>query len=188
MCYFESMNCVCVCVCACMHACVHACVCVWSMHANHVSGIIQVHHHHHHHHHLVSHGQTLMTLSTLPSSMVDGRNPLEIPLSASSRSTNVRDCPPMLLLPCSDSYKIKLCMTSFLCLQQWPLSLRRLSCSVVVIFGSPLCRTSFRRFPIRMVYLYYTSCLRYTILVGNPRNFVACCCQVMFFTTHSIFM
>ena len=27
----------------------------------------------------------------------------------------------------------------------------------------------FRGFPIRMVYLYYMSCLRYTILVRNPR-------------------
>ena len=27
----------------------------------------------------------------------------------------------------------------------------------------------FRGFPTRMVYLYYLSCLRYTILVGNPR-------------------
>ena len=25
-------------------------------------------------------------------------------------------------------------------------------------------------FPTRMVYLHYISCLRYTILVGNPRN------------------
>ena len=28
---------------------------------------------------------------------------------------------------------------------------------------------SYRGFPTRMVYLYYISCLRYTILVGNPR-------------------
>ena len=28
-------------------------------------------------------------------------------------------------------------------------------------------------FPTRMVYLYYFSCLRYAILVGNPRNAVA---------------
>ena len=27
----------------------------------------------------------------------------------------------------------------------------------------------FQGFPARMVYLYYISCLRYTILVGNPR-------------------
>ena len=27
----------------------------------------------------------------------------------------------------------------------------------------------FRAFPTRMVYLYYIACLRYTILVGNPR-------------------
>ena len=27
-----------------------------------------------------------------------------------------------------------------------------------------------RGFPTRMVYLYYISCLRYTILAGNPRN------------------
>ena len=27
-----------------------------------------------------------------------------------------------------------------------------------------------RGFPTRMVYLYYISCLRYTILVGNPRK------------------
>ena len=27
-----------------------------------------------------------------------------------------------------------------------------------------------RGFPTRMVYLHYTSCLRYTILVGNPGN------------------
>ena len=27
----------------------------------------------------------------------------------------------------------------------------------------------YRGFPTRMVYLYYISCLRYTILVGNPR-------------------
>ena len=27
-----------------------------------------------------------------------------------------------------------------------------------------------RRFPTRMVYLYYISCLRDTILVGNPRK------------------
>ena len=30
--------------------------------------------------------------------------------------------------------------------------------------------TKFRGFPTRMVYLYFLSCLRYTILVGNPRN------------------
>ena len=29
----------------------------------------------------------------------------------------------------------------------------------------------FPGFPTRMVYLYYMSCLRYTILVENPRNF-----------------
>ena len=29
-------------------------------------------------------------------------------------------------------------------------------------------QTTMRGFPIRMVYLYYISCLRYTILVGNP--------------------
>ena len=29
-----------------------------------------------------------------------------------------------------------------------------------------------RGFPTRMVYLYYISCLRYTILVGNPRSAV----------------
>ena len=28
---------------------------------------------------------------------------------------------------------------------------------------------TYRGFPTRMVYLYYISCLRYTILVGNPR-------------------
>ena len=28
---------------------------------------------------------------------------------------------------------------------------------------------SYRGFPTRMVYLYYISCLRYTILVGNPQ-------------------
>ena len=28
---------------------------------------------------------------------------------------------------------------------------------------------TFRGFPTRMVYLYYISCLRYTILVGNPQ-------------------
>ena len=29
--------------------------------------------------------------------------------------------------------------------------------------------TMIRGFPTRMVYLYYISCLRYTILVGNPQ-------------------
>ena len=29
-----------------------------------------------------------------------------------------------------------------------------------------------RGFPTRMVYLYYISCLTYTILVGNPRNII----------------
>ena len=29
-----------------------------------------------------------------------------------------------------------------------------------------------RGFPTRMVYLYYISCLRYTILVGNPRFYM----------------
>ena len=31
---------------------------------------------------------------------------------------------------------------------------------------------TFQGFPTRMVYLHCISCLRYTILVGNPRNFV----------------
>ena len=31
-----------------------------------------------------------------------------------------------------------------------------------------------RGFPTRMVYLHYISCLRYTILVGIPRNATAC--------------
>ena len=31
-----------------------------------------------------------------------------------------------------------------------------------------------RGFPTRMVYLYCTSCLRYTILVGNPQYRVVC--------------
>ena len=34
-----------------------------------------------------------------------------------------------------------------------------------------------RGFPTRMVYLYYISCLRYTILVGNPRNQTYCLTQ-----------
>ena len=32
----------------------------------------------------------------------------------------------------------------------------------------------FRGFPTRMVYLYYISCLRYTILTRNPRILFAC--------------
>ena len=32
----------------------------------------------------------------------------------------------------------------------------------------------YRGFPTRMVYLYYISCLRYTILVGNPRYTPIC--------------
>ena len=32
-------------------------------------------------------------------------------------------------------------------------------------------RDSYAGFPTRMVYLYYIACLRYTILVGNPRYY-----------------
>ena len=32
-----------------------------------------------------------------------------------------------------------------------------------------VCWAPYRGFPTRMVYLYYKSCLRYTILAGNPR-------------------
>ena len=35
-----------------------------------------------------------------------------------------------------------------------------------------------RGLPTRMVYLYYISCLRYTILVGNPGNTLDCFDQV----------
>ena len=35
----------------------------------------------------------------------------------------------------------------------------------------PGCLGAYRGFPTRMVYLYYKSCLRYTILVGNPQYF-----------------
>ena len=38
---------------------------------------------------------------------------------------------------------------------------------------------AYRGSPTRMVYLYYISCLRYTILVGNPRYFPSSTC---FFT------
>ena len=31
---------------------------------------------------------------------------------------------------------------------------------------------AYRGFPTRMVYLYYISCMRYTIMVGNPRTFL----------------
>ena len=36
----------------------------------------------------------------------------------------------------------------------------------------------YRGFPTRMVYLYYISCLRYTILVGNPRYMGMVCLMV----------
>ena len=39
-------------------------------------------------------------------------------------------------------------------------------------------------FPTRMVYLHYTSYLRYTILVGNPRNGMQPCAEVATWTPH----
>ena len=43
------------------------------------------------------------------------------------------------------------------------------TCYVNVSMGMLVYMSVYRGFPTRMVYLYYISCLRYTILVGNPR-------------------
>ena len=52
--------------------------------------------------------------------------------------------------------------------RQWPLS-RKPSSLPSLTFCSRMCRVSvLRGFPARVVYLYYISCLRYTLLVGNP--------------------
>ena len=46
----------------------------------------------------------------------------------------------------------------------WPLEQLKM-----VVYMGTLPSLAFRGFPTRMEYLYYISCLRYTILVGNPR-------------------
>ena len=53
------------------------------------------------------------------SSITAGKQSLGIPVSASSRWTNVRACPPTLLLPCFGSHKTK-SLTSFWLLQYGP--------------------------------------------------------------------
>ena len=52
------------------------------------------------------------------SSIAAGKQTLRTPVSASSRSTDVRACPPTFLLPCFGSHKTKSLTTSFLLLQQ----------------------------------------------------------------------
>ena len=44
---------------------------------------------------------------------------------------------------------------------------------------------AYRGFPTRMVYLYYISCLRYTLLVGNPRLVYCHGQQVMKYCLHN---
>ena len=46
---------------------------------------------------------------------------------------------------------------------------QRISSSADTEKSSALSTVTYQGFPTRMVYLYYTSCLRYTFLAGNPR-------------------
>ena len=54
----------------------------------------------------------------------------------------------------------------------------------VCVLRVSVCACAYRGFPTRMVYLYYISCLRYTILVGNPGYASVCVyvfvCLVMY--------
>ena len=42
--------------------------------------------------------------------------------------------------------------------------------TLLLLSNKSIITTTTRQFPTRIVYLYYISCLRYTILVGNPQT------------------
>ena len=67
------------------------------------------------------------------------------------------------------SLSLSLCLGVCVCVCVCIMCVCVFVCVCIFQFFSVIGVKAYQGFPTRMVYLYYKSCLRYTILIGNPR-------------------